>query len=212
MCIRFLSSPAVAGRGSGGGGAPADLRGRRGGGPWPHGSRRRRRMPLTGGAEGAGAEQGTRRRPGTAAESGGRGQRSAAARQSGHDGVTPSSSSALLRRAPLPPAAAHRAVRRPRPAELPALPLPLALPPLPCGGLKCIRGERDCNFTSPLSSKALCLAGLVRLLDDMPRVNSGYERGKMRLRVLVGLSLRVGSRAQRFIFGSVLHIHINYLA
>ena len=52
---------------------------------------------------------------------------------------------------------------------------------------KCIGGERDCNFTSPLSSKALCLAGLVRLLDDMPRVNSGYGRGKMRLRVLVGL-------------------------
>ena len=154
-------------------------------------------MPLTGGGEGAGAEQGTRRRPGTAAESGGRGQRSAAARQSGHDGVTPSSSSALLRRAPLPPAAAHRAARRPRPAELPALPLPLALPPLLCGGLKCIRGERDCNFTSPLSSKAVCLPCLARLLERLLRVNSGDWKGKMRLPTVVGLSLTDPSKGGR---------------
>ena len=55
--------------------------------------------------------------------------------------------------------------------------------------IKCIRGERDRNFTTPLSSKAVCVSDLPHLLDVMPRVNRGDWKGKMRLPALVGLSL-----------------------
>ena len=55
--------------------------------------------------------------------------------------------------------------------------------------IKCIRGERDRNFTTPLSSKAVCVSDLPHLLDVMPRMNSGDWKGKMCLPALVGLSL-----------------------
>jgi hypothetical protein len=57
-------------------------------------------------------------------------------------------------------------------------------------GLECLRGERDCNFASPLSSKALCLPGLHSLWERMHRVNSARWRDKYANAYSAGLSLR----------------------
>jgi hypothetical protein len=64
-----------------------------------------------------------------------------------------------------------------------------SLPPsVPCGH-KCIRGERDCKFTSPLSSKAICLSCLLGLLEHLHLVNRSTWIGENAFDMSVGLSL-----------------------
>jgi hypothetical protein len=86
---------------------------------------------------------------------------------------------------PLPPLQQAR-------LPLPSRPGPASSFSLACGRLECIRGERRGKIASPLSWKAVCLHRLPHLLEDLPRVNSGNRRGKMRLPVAVGLSPALG--------------------
>jgi hypothetical protein len=100
--------------------------------------------------------------------------------------------------APLPPHAgpgapvsfcspsALRPKLTPPPTGLPASPPSLSLP---CSAI-CIRGERDCNFASPLSSKAICLRHLPHLLEALPCLNSSKWRGNNAFAFSVEVSLR----------------------
>src|SRR6185312_15981962 len=89
---------------------------------------------------------------------------------------------ALLHCACLPSAFLHRAAlalrRRPR--------APSASPP---SLTKCIRGERGCIFTSPLSSEGSLPRPLPLLLELRSSRHSGEREEKLRLPRAVGLSL-----------------------
>jgi hypothetical protein len=52
---------------------------------------------------------------------------------------------------------------------------------------RCIGGERECNFGSPLSSDAKCIVVCISLLQMIVAL----EEAKMDLHLLVGLSLKV---------------------
>jgi hypothetical protein len=59
--------------------------------------------------------------------------------------------------------------------------------------LICIRGKRECNFASPLSSDAVCIPDMAHLLDKMHRMNSSNRKGKNAFASYVGLSLRAST-------------------
>ena len=114
---------------------------------------------------------------------------------------------------------AHFAWSRPESAEEEGekgkeLPLPLDLDPRTClaataaprrglawprrprglvwpRGLICLRGERDCNFASPLSSDAFCIGCLHHLLERFAVCTVGGGEAKMHLARAVEVSLRL---------------------